>query len=131
MKRHVGTSSSASERQREVERLLDEIVDPCSVAAGTPIGLFGMGIVDAVEIADDVATIRLLPTFPGCLYTGVFAGEVERRLGVLRWLRRVVVQIVADGSVWDEDRMEPEARRRLEQSRAERRRRLRELRAQS
>jgi metal-sulfur cluster biosynthetic enzyme len=131
MTRHTATLTDAGERRREVERLLDEVVDPCSVAAGTPIGLLAMGIVETVDVAEDAVTIRLLPTFPGCLYTGVFAGEVERQLGRLPWLRRVDVRIVTDGSIWDEDRMEPAARRRLERSRAERRRRLAEVRARS
>lgn len=129
MRQPAETLPDAADRRRDVQRLLDEIVDPCSVAAGASIGLVAMGIVDAVEIIGDVARIRLQPTFPGCLYTGVFAGEIERRLGELRWLRRADVDIVTDGPIWDEDRIAPDARRRLEEARADRRRRLAEFRA--
>jgi ring-1,2-phenylacetyl-CoA epoxidase subunit PaaD len=116
-------STDAVERERVVKGLLDEIVDPCSVVAGTPIGLLQMGIVDAVDVHGDDVSIKLLPTFPGCIYTAVFAGEIERRLAALDWPAAIEVSVIVDGQIWDEDRMSPEARERLRVARAERRRR--------
>jgi metal-sulfur cluster biosynthetic enzyme len=127
MSQIADTPVEESERKLEIERLLDHIVDPCSVAVGNPIGLLRMGIVEAVEVRGQDVAIRLLPTFPGCLYTAVFAAEIDRRLGELVWPRAIDVQIVADGSVWDEDRMAPGARQQLEQARDERRRRRAEI----
>ena len=82
---------ASSHRRKEIERVLDEIVDPCSVAAGTTIGLVEMGLIDTLEVADDAVTVGLLPTFPGCIYSGVFANEITRRLKELGWCNDVKV----------------------------------------
>jgi metal-sulfur cluster biosynthetic enzyme len=116
-----------SERCAEIERVLNEIVDPCSLASGVPIGLVEMGIVDSVRVHGDNVSIRLLPTFPGCLYTAVFAGEIGRRLDGLAWPGEVEVEVMTDGRLWDEDRMSAEAQSRLRAVRAERRRQQSEL----
>jgi metal-sulfur cluster biosynthetic enzyme len=110
-------------RELEIKSLLDEIVDPCSVAAGTRMGLVEMGIVDCVEVRGESVSITLLPTFPGCIYTAVFAEEITRRLERLSWLDEIRVEQV-EGSIWDEDHMSSRARERLQTARAERRRRL-------
>jgi|SRR5579862_2350907 len=112
------------ERRSAVEQVLDGILDPCSVAVGAPTGLVAMGLIDDVELRGDDVVVRLRPTMPGCLYTAVFAGEICRSLGELDWIAGVSVEVVADGTVWDEDRMAPAAREKLEQARAERRNRL-------
>jgi metal-sulfur cluster biosynthetic enzyme len=109
-------------RKDEVERILDEIVDPCSAASGVPIGLAEMGIVDKVVVDGGTVFIRLIPTFPGCVYTGVFANEIKQRLHDLDWPEEVNVELAADAIVWDEERMSAGARERLYQARIERRR---------
>jgi metal-sulfur cluster biosynthetic enzyme len=111
------------QREQQIKSLLDQIVDPCSIAAGTPIGLLDMGIVDSVEVRGDSVSITLLPTFPGCIYTAVFAGEITRRLEKLDWLSEIRVD-EARGLLWDEDRMSSQARERLRKARAQRRRRF-------
>ena len=117
------------ERRTEVERVLNEIVDPCSAACGVPIGLVDMGIVESVDVRDDGISVGLLPTFPGCLFTAVFADEIGRRLGELEWSGQVKIEVAAGSTLWDEERMLPAARERLRQSREERRRQLLALRA--
>jgi metal-sulfur cluster biosynthetic enzyme len=82
-----------------------------------------MGIVDAVEIGPDGVEVRLLPTFPGCIYTAVFAGEILQRLGALDWTDEISVELAEDECVWDETRMSSEARERLRRLRRERIRR--------
>jgi metal-sulfur cluster biosynthetic enzyme len=91
-------------RRTDVVAALDEIVDPCSAAAGTPAGLVEMGIVDAVAIDGVDVTVTLLPTFAGCLFAGLFAGEAERRIRALPWCERVRVELVGD-RIWTEERM--------------------------
>ena len=86
------------------------------------MGLVQMGIVQSVEIIGGSITVRLLPTFPGCIYTAVFANEIRDRLGELAWASEIKVDIAHDGSLWDEDRMSADARTRLARARQERRR---------
>jgi metal-sulfur cluster biosynthetic enzyme len=116
-----------SERRQEVERVLNEIVDPCSTAFGVPIGLVDMGIVDSVDVRGEAISVRLLPTFPGCLYTAVFAGEILRRLDALDWSGEIGVELTTEPSIWDEGRMSLAARERLRKARDKRRRRAQAL----
>jgi metal-sulfur cluster biosynthetic enzyme len=111
-------------RQDEVAEALNRIVDPCSATAGTPIGLVDMGIVEAVSVDDGRVSITLLPTFPGCLYTAVFAGEIEQRLDRLGWVEAVEVTVDHGPELWDENRIAPPARARLRADRDRRRRAL-------
>ncbi len=103
-------------RRDQVIAALDEIVDPCSAAAGVPAGLAAMGIVDAVAIEGGSVTVRLLPTFAGCLFAGLFADEAERRIGALDWCQAIEVELAGD-AVWTEERMSPVLRRRRAQLR--------------
>lgn len=93
-------------RHAEVVAALDGIVDPCSVAAGTPAGLAAMGIVEEVTIDGDSVAITLLPTFAGCLFAGLFAQQAEERVGALPWCERVGVRLVGD-RIWTDERMSP------------------------
>jgi metal-sulfur cluster biosynthetic enzyme len=106
-------AASEPERRAEVLAALDEIRDPCSVSIGRPIGLVGMGIIDAVTVGDDAVAVTVLPTFPDCLFRGVFAAEIEARLTALPWCRAVTVGFAPADRDWDETRMAPAARQRL------------------
>jgi metal-sulfur cluster biosynthetic enzyme len=102
-----------ADRRAEVLQALDAIHDPCSVSIGKPIGLVGMGIIDAVAIDGDAVAVTVLPTFPDCLFRGVFEAEIETRLKRLPWCRSVSVTFAPAGQSWDESRMSSDARRRL------------------
>jgi metal-sulfur cluster biosynthetic enzyme len=103
-------------RIAELRGVLNAIVDPCSAAARSPTGLVDMGIVDGIEQADGAVVVRLHPTFAGCLFAPLFAGEAEQRIAALPWCRSVRVETVAD-DIWTEERMAPAARSRLERRR--------------
>ncbi len=93
--------------------VLDTIHDPCSVAIGKPIGLVGMGIIDEVAVVGDAVAVAVLPTFPDCLFRGVFEEKIERAVGALPWCRNVTVTFRPADHGWDETRMSIEARARL------------------
>ncbi len=68
---------------------LDEIKDPCSVAAGTPLGLAEMGLIGQLDISPDgEVAIELRLTSPFCHMIGFFEVEARRLLleipGVIR-----------------------------------------------
>jgi metal-sulfur cluster biosynthetic enzyme len=129
MARSPGSRASlgGSEGSREVEvrRVLNEIVDPCSVASGTQLGIVDMGIVEAVDIRGNAVTVTLLPTFPGCLFLPVFATEVEERLRVVEWVEAVVVALAPPTVTWDESRLSASGFARLTSAREHRRAQLR------
>lgn len=98
-------------RHSEVLRCIDAVLDPCARAFSQEIGLVAMGMIEDVTISDTEVGVRLLPTFPTCLFSGVLAEEVEAKLRALPWCTRADVTIVADGPLWDESRMSPLAAR--------------------
>jgi len=105
--------ATSADRRGEVLALLDEIHDPCSVSIGHPVGLVGMGIIEEVAIAGDAVAVTVLPTFPDCLFRGIFEAAIETRLGGLSWCRSVTVDFAPADQGWDESRMSPDALRRL------------------
>lgn len=107
------SDQSASARRQEVMRALDSIHDPCSVSVGHPIGLVGMGIIDAIEMHEGDVAVMVLPTFPDCLFRGVFEERIEQAIGALPWCRSVTVAFRPADCGWDESRMSSDALRRL------------------
>lgn len=73
---------------------LDEIYDPCSVAAGKPLGLDEMGLVQELRVTEtgDVHVV-LRTTFPGCTMIPMLAGAVEERVSDLPGVEEVTVSI--------------------------------------
>jgi metal-sulfur cluster biosynthetic enzyme len=120
----VSRRSDAEDRRHQVEQILNTVVDPCSEAAGVPLGLIDMGIVESVAIDGDAVSVTLLPTFPGCIYTAIFADEIARRVGELDSAAAVSVELSTTGSIWDEERMTPAAQELLAASRRRQRLRL-------
>src|SRR5688500_13601740 len=103
----------ASNRRDDVLAELDQIHDPCSVSIGHPIGLVGMGIIEGVQIEGSEVRISVLPTFPDCLFRGVFEEAIETRIATLPWCTDVAVAFCPADQSWDESRLSAEARQRL------------------
>jgi metal-sulfur cluster biosynthetic enzyme len=100
-----------------VRRALEDVVDPCSVAAGTPLSLVAMGLVHSITMDDGAVSIELLLTGPGCLYGGLFADAVRREVTALPGVRSVDVRLVTD-DVWEPARMSEDARLALARTRS-------------
>jgi len=70
--------------EAEVRALIDEVPDPCSLAAGVPAGLAEMGLLRAlaVEHRPDGTRVRatLAVTEPGCFLGASFARSATERL---------------------------------------------------
>jgi len=87
-----------------VMRLLDTVEDPCSVRMGKPLGLVGMGLVEAVSIDDRTVRIRLVLTGPGCYFYFQFAECITRVLEPVAGGREIDVAI-DDTVMWTQDRI--------------------------
>jgi metal-sulfur cluster biosynthetic enzyme len=112
--------------REEVERVLNEIIDPCSRAAGAPASLIDMGLVRALETetaADGSVTVRVCIgiTEPGCLMGGPFVVEARRRLAAIDGVGSLDVSMDHQMD-WTPADMTPAYRDRLESVRAARRR---------
>ncbi|MGY1670563.1 iron-sulfur cluster assembly protein [Geodermatophilus sp. SYSU D00710] len=92
-----------------VAAALEQVVDPCSVAQGTPLSLPAMGLVRGWQLADDGRLVLdVAVTAPGCGYLGVFADAAARALAALPGVTSVTVRLDA-ALVWTEDLLRPDA----------------------
>jgi len=88
-----------------VRSCFESIYDPCSVAAGTPVSLYDMGLLKGWELSDQGRlTVQLCVTFGACSMAPHFARAAEESLGKLDGVRAVTVEIDT-GVLWSTERM--------------------------
>jgi metal-sulfur cluster biosynthetic enzyme len=102
--------SGSPVRRTAVLKAVDEIIDPCSRAFGRPVGIVNMGMISRLDEDDGRVSVRVLPTFPTCMFRGVLEQEIEVRVGALPWCRGVTVHFADANEVWDEGRLSEQAR---------------------
>ena len=107
-----------------VRAALDEIVDPCSRAAGCVTGLDSLGLVRKVSLspgADGRVDVQVVigVTEYGCLMGASFASEAYKRLTLLPGIGAIDVAL-DDAFDWDPADMAPAYAKRLEAHRATR-----------
>lgn len=100
-----------SDLEAEIRVRLNGIEDPCSAAAGTPVGLTEMGLVEQVAISPDGdVRISLRLTSPTCNMLGYMAEAAYAKVGDLAGVR--TVEVVADqGLDWSPSLMSPAAQK--------------------
>jgi metal-sulfur cluster biosynthetic enzyme len=100
--------------EREIRAILDDIKDPCSVAAAIPMGLDEMGIVKSVTIGSSGhVEIALRLTSPVCEMIGYMRKEAIAKISALPGVRGVSVSHDS-GLDWDHDMIAPAAQARRE-----------------
>jgi metal-sulfur cluster biosynthetic enzyme len=104
--------SAAAVSEAEVRGVLDQIKDPCSVAACVPMGLSEMGLIKTVRIdPDGSVAIELRLTSPFCEMIAFMKNEAIAKVGALRGVTGVTVRHDS-GFDWDHDMIAPEAQAR-------------------
>ncbi|HVE92006.1 MAG TPA: 1,2-phenylacetyl-CoA epoxidase subunit PaaD [Actinomycetota bacterium] len=92
----------------DVARALESVVDPeipsCSIV--------DLGMVERVEVTDDVVHVELLPTFVGCPAKNVIGQDVRKALESVCGPRRIEVVFVYDPP-WTASRVTETGRERL------------------
>jgi metal-sulfur cluster biosynthetic enzyme len=104
------TRLSAHSMEARVHEILNAIIDPCSVAAGTPAGLEDMGLVRALTVTDTPTgahvEVTLAVTHPFCMMSAVFVNEARTQL--LEQPSISTVNVGLDGAfLWTEDDYSP------------------------
>src|SRR5215210_6587910 len=73
--------ATAAELRERIGALLNDVVDPCSVAAGAPAGLVEMGLIRTLGVAegDDglEVTVVVRVTHPSCFMAPFFLAQVQ------------------------------------------------------
>ncbi|WP_435284959.1 metal-sulfur cluster assembly factor [Streptomyces sp. NBC_00063] len=106
-----------------VRRVLNTIVDPCSITAGVPAGMDDMGLIGEIAVVDDVTAGRHVSvtfglTDPTCMLLGAFANEARERLRALPGV--TAVDVTLDHTMeWTPDLLAPDYQERLSAHRAE------------
>lgn len=110
-------SSPTAVRRDQILAALENAVDPCSFAAGRPMNLVEMGLVESVDIAETgEVTIRLSLTSPSCMMLGQIMDQIDKFVMPLLGGDRPRVTF-DDGLSWTPDRIRGAARQHREQRR--------------
>jgi metal-sulfur cluster biosynthetic enzyme len=112
----------------DIRAQLNEIIDPCSIAAGAPAGLVEMGLVRDVTLREGpegaVVRVRIGLTEPGCMMGASFVVHARESLERLPDVDRVDVELEHDCD-WTPRDLDPRYARRLQAARAQRQQALR------
>jgi metal-sulfur cluster biosynthetic enzyme len=108
--------------EADVRAALNEIVDPCSRAAGAPAGLADMGLVRRIDVHDGGSRVEvvLALTEPTCLMGFPFMRSARDRLAALPGVERVEVSL-DPAFEWTPAELSPAYAARLERRRASQR----------
>lgn len=87
----------------EVIAALDRVVDPCSKAIGTPLGLVAMGLATLTSIDSKTGrvSLSLRLTSPCCAYGPALVAAMRAEVESLSWTTSVHVTI-EHGALWSE-----------------------------
>lgn len=94
--------------RNRIQEQLDEVIDPCSEAAGTGLSIVEMGLVDTIKIEDGSVTVRMQLTKPVCMMVSYFITEIEKRVEPLDGVEDVTVD--TKSGLWSPSMMTDEAR---------------------
>jgi metal-sulfur cluster biosynthetic enzyme len=114
------TATAAALRAR-IGELLDEVVDPCSAAAGAPAGLVEMGLIRELEVTQGdggmEVTVVVRVTHPSCMMAPIFLARVQSLVRELPEVTAIHASLDT-GFDWTPNDMTPEYRQRLSRHRA-------------
>lgn len=102
--------------EQKIREALDEIKDPCSIAAGSGMGISEMGLVKDVSIsaAGDVQ-VALRLTSPFCHMIGYFKKEVIRIVSAIPGVNAVAMK-ADEGLDWSPRDISPTAAARRQET---------------
>jgi metal-sulfur cluster biosynthetic enzyme len=98
-----------------VESRLESVLDPCSVAAGNPMNIVEMGLIDRIEVSSGEVHVYLCLTSPTCSMLEHFSREADRVLDDVRDQVGAVVLHPDTGMSWTPSRLSHDARSRRRQ----------------
>ena len=114
-------AATVAEVRARVGALLNEVIDPCSAAAGAPAGLVDMGLIRELEVAAGDAglevTVVVRVTHPSCMMAPIFLAKVQGLVDELPEVGAIHASLDT-GFDWTPADMTDEYRARLSRHRA-------------
>jgi metal-sulfur cluster biosynthetic enzyme len=96
-----------------IRAMLDQVVDPCSIATGVPISLIDMGMVSEIRLNEDgVAHVELRLTSPVCWQAANIIAQVEKVVARVPGVSKVMCTVDPTAE-WVPDMMAPGPRAEL------------------
>lgn len=81
-------------RDAAIRQALDQVCDPCSIAANAPVSIIDMGLVRGWSVdAEDNLVVRMCVTSPSCTMGPHMVRAAERLLAAIPGLRSARVEI--------------------------------------
>jgi metal-sulfur cluster biosynthetic enzyme len=103
--RDFSVAKSSGDVLYGVMAALNRVQDPCSVAAGRPMGLADMGLIDRVEITGDgTVDVYLRLTSPACYLMQYLEAESVAQVSACRGVTSVAVH-PDEGLDWSPSRI--------------------------
>jgi metal-sulfur cluster biosynthetic enzyme len=106
-----------------VRAAVNEVIDPCSRAAGVPAGLVDMGMITDIGVVDGpdgaAVSVTIQMTEPTCIMGHAFIPAVRDRVRQLAGVGAVDVRLDLSFG-WDPSRLDPGYRERLDAHHAKR-----------
>jgi metal-sulfur cluster biosynthetic enzyme len=113
----VGGEAAGVSTTQQIADRLNEIIDPCSAAAGAPAGLVDMGLIRSLEVVDGEVTVVVRVTHPSCMMAPIFLAKVQQLANEVPGVTAIHASLDT-GFDWTEADMTPEYRERLKLRRA-------------
>lgn len=105
--------------EERILAVLDGVRDPCSIANRHPLGIVELGLLIALDVADDGdVQVLLRPTSPSCTLIASIMQAVDEQVANVPGVRSVSVELDAT-SEWTPELMTPAGRDKLQAARAQ------------
>lgn len=88
--------------KKQVEQQLSLVLDP-----ELGVNIVDLGLVYEVSVENDNINVLMTLTFPGCPLGGIINSEVQEKLGKLKGVGKINLQITFDPP-WDLSKIKPE-----------------------
>lgn len=96
--------------EQQVWDKLQEVTDP----EITSVSLVEMGMVVGVEIVEEKATIKMIPTYVGCPALHMMQEDIVEAVSKIEGIEQVEVNFLKN-PIWTSDRITPEGREKLKE----------------
>jgi metal-sulfur cluster biosynthetic enzyme len=103
-------SDTSLDQLKAISDALQHVVDPCSIATGTPVSLPDMGMIKQIDLSGERVRITLRPTSALCLQIGNIVDAVEHRVSQIPGIASVACMVDTSGD-WSPEMMAVKARR--------------------